>query len=386
VDKLFWLVKCTFFVQNTDYAHLFAIWSPFHTLHRKKKMDILSHSRRLPAEWEVQDAVQLTLPHPGTDWAERLNDVMPCFLNIINTISKHQMVILVGDAEWIRQEGLEFEQPDRIIFANLPTNDTWARDHSGITIALQNGKFELLDFIFNGWGLKFPADKDNLITAGLDQLAFFEAKHRHAGMVLEGGGIESDGQGTLLTTAECLLSPNRNPHLSKKEVEQRLKSLFGVDRILWIEHGYLAGDDTDSHIDTLARFCTPDTICYVQCTDSSDEHFGALKKMEDELKSFRKADGKPYNLVPLPMSDAIYDEEGNRLPATYANFLFINGAILLPIYQVPQDAEAIAIFENLFPNHQIYPIDCRPLIYQHGSLHCVTMQYPKGSVNRLLME
>ena len=195
------------------------------------------------------------------------------------------------------------------------------------------------------------------------------------------GGIESDGEGTLLTTAECLLSPNRNPHLSKAEIEEHLKKVFGLDRLLWLEHGYLAGDDTDSHIDTLARLCDPGTIAYVKCDNTSDEHFRELQAMEAELRAFRKKDGSPYRLVPLPWPDACFDSEGNRLPATYANFLIINGAVLVPTYGVPQDAAALEVISTLFTDRDIIGIDCRPLILQHGSLHCVTMQYPAAVIN-----
>jgi agmatine deiminase len=225
-----------------------------------------------------------------------------------------------------------------------------------------------------------PADKDNGITRALCNKGVFRAKLRPGGLVLEGGGLESDGQGTLLTTAECLLSLNRNPHLSKSQLERQLKNRFGLDRILWLHHGYLAGDDTDSHIDTLARFCDPETIAYVRCDDPTDEHRPALLEMEKELKSFRTAAGRPYRLVPLPWPDACFAEDGHRLPATYANFLIINGAVLVPTYRVRQDAEALAVFKNLFPDRAVIGIDCRMLIEQHGSLHCVTMQYPEGVV------
>jgi agmatine deiminase len=341
----------------------------------------MSSTRRFPAEWEQIDAVQLTLPHPGTDWASMLIEVMPCFIEIINTLTEYCHVLVVGDEDYLNSQDFGFTHPEKIIYAHLPTNDTWARDHSGLVIETGPNRFEILNFVFNGWGLKFPANHDNLITSRLSELSIFNATHKHAGLVLEGGGVESDGQGTLMTTSECLLSPNRNPHLSKKQIETKLKQLFGVQRILWVNNGYLAGDDTDSHIDTLARFCTPDTICYVKCTDPFDEHYQALEAMEAELQAFTQPNGKPYNLVALPMTDAIYDDEDHRLPATYANFLFANEAILLPIYDVPQDDEAIEIFKKLFPKHTIRPINCRSLIYQHGSLHCVTMQYPKGSIN-----
>jgi agmatine deiminase len=342
-----------------------------------------SAKRRLPAEWEPQDFVQLTLPHAGTDWADMLDQVLPCFLEITNAISLHQKVLIVCDEAWQLQAQFHPERAENVIYAHLPSNDTWARDHGGICIEVEN-KLQIIDFVFNGWGLKFPADKDNLITKGLADLGIFTAQVVHGGMVLEGGGIESDGIGTILTTSECLLSPNRNPHLSKKQIENKIKALFGAERVLWVNHGYLAGDDTDSHIDTLVRLCNPDTLCYVQCTDPEDEHFDALSKMEAELRTFVKANGKPYRLVALPMTDAIYDDEGNRLPATYANFLFVNDAVLLPIYGVPQDQLAIEIFTTLFPKHQIHPINCRPLIYQHGSLHCVTMQYVRGCLSNLV--
>ena len=264
-------------------------------------------------------------------------------------------------------------------FVECPSNDTWARDHGGITI-FENDKPVILNFVFNGWGLKFPAFLDNRITAHLYNKGVFEATLRPGGLALEGGGLESDGQGTLLTTAECLLSPNRNPHLDQNATEAALKDLFGLDRVLWLHHGYLAGDDTDSHIDTLARFTDADTIAYVHCPDPEDEHFEALSSMEAELHAFRKSDGSPYRLVRLPWPDACFDAEGHRLPATYANFLIINGAVLVPTYEVQQDETALEIFRELFPRHEVIGINCRPLILQHGSLHCVTMQYPESVV------
>ncbi len=347
-------------------------------------------SRRLPAEWEPQSAVQFTFPHENSDWLPMLDEVIPCFVRLIETVSQYQKVLVVcKDKEKTADLLLRNEIPkksgkgavkDNLLLVSLPSNDTWARDHGAITV-FENEKPVLLDFVFNGWGLKFAADKDNLITQKLfDKGVFKTKKIQKGGLVLEGGGIESDGIGTLMTTAECLLSPNRNPHLSKRQIEQKLKRLFGVNRILWLENGYLAGDDTDSHIDTLARFCDENTIAYVQCTDPNDEHFAALQLMENELRAFRKADGQPYKLVPLPMSEAIFDEDGQRLPATYANFLIINGAVLVPTYNVPQDTEALDILRGCFPDREVIGLDCRPLIYQHGSLHCVTMQFPEGVV------
>jgi len=331
--------------------------------------------RQLPAEWEPQCAVQLTFPHPDTDWADVLDEVLPCFVEIVQTISRFQQVLVVCQDAAETQKLLGGRPDPQIHLVEIPSNDTWARDHGGITI-LENGSPVVLDFMFNGWGLKFPADKDNLITQTLVKMGVFRNEIRHGGIVLEGGGIESDGQGTLLTTAECLLSPNRNPHLNKAGIEQFLIATFGLKRVLWLHHGYLAGDDTDSHIDTLARFCSPDTIAYVKCADPSDEHYAALQNMEQELRACRTLSGEPYKLIPLPWPDAIYDPDGQRLPATYANFLIINGAVLVPTYGLHQDVDALRILQELFPDREVIGIDCRPLILQHGSLHCVTMQYP----------
>ncbi len=333
----------------------------------------------LPAEWATQDFVQLTWPHADTDWAYMLEEVTECFVNIAREIVKRQQLLIVCvNAEEVETFFSE-DELQRISFAEMPTNDTWARDHGGITV-YEDGKAVVYDFTFNGWGMKFAANHDNQITRKLYQSGIFESYGYKNCMdfVLEGGSIESDGEGTILTTAECLLSDNRN-NSSREVIEQKLKDYFGAEQILWLDHGYLAGDDTDSHVDTLARLCPNNTIAYVKCDDETDEHYEALKKMEEELQSFSTLKGGgSYNLIPLPMADAVYDEDGERIPATYANFLIINGAVLLPVYNSEKDAIAIAQMQKAFPKHEIVPIDCNALIKQHGSLHCVTMQYPKN--------
>ena len=265
-------------------------------------------------------------------------------------------------------------------FMVCETNDTWARDHGAITMLDAEGA-SLLDFMFNGWGLKFASDKDNLITRQAVESGFLNGRYvNRLGIVLEGGSIESDGLGTLLTTSECLLSPNRNGQMGRDEIEEYLCSLFHLKQVLWLDHGYLAGDDTDSHVDTLARLCSPDTIAYVQCNDTQDEHYEALHQMEEQLKTFRTLDGTPYRLLALPMADKI-EEEGERLPATYANFLIMNDAVLYPIYRQPEnDQRAKEVLQAAFPHHEIVGVDCCALIKQHGSLHCVTMQYPVGII------
>lgn len=336
-------------------------------------------NRRLPAEWEPQCAVQFTFPHTETDWVDILEEVLPCFVEAIEIISRYEKVLVVCRDQNEVRPLLKNAVQGNLILVDIPSNDTWARDHGGITI-FEDDKPLILDFVFTGWGLKFPAFLDNLITGRLQQAGVFTPPLRHGGLALEGGGIESDGQGTLLTTSECLLSLNRNPHLDQAATEAKLKELFGVKRVLWLHHGYLAGDDTDSHIDTLARFCSADTIAYVQCVDAKDEHYEALKAMEKELQAFTTAEGKPYQLIPLPMATACFAADGHRLPATYANFLIINQAVLVPTYQVPEDELALVQIKKAFPNHEVIGINCRALIEQHGSLHCITMQYPEGCI------
>jgi agmatine/peptidylarginine deiminase len=335
----------------------------------------------LPAEWEPQSAIQLTWPHEDTDWNYILEEVTACFVAIAKEIIKREILLIVcKDKQKVKAQlgNVDFS---RVIFAEMTTNDTWARDHAAISVFV-NGEPCLLDFCFNGWGMKFPANHDNLITRTLYKQGVFSPEAGYQNMlhcVLEGGSIESDGAGTILTTEECLLSENRNEHLTKEELEEYYKLIFGAKRILWLRNGYLAGDDTDSHIDTLARFCNERTISYVQCTDKTDEHFEELKLMEDELKAFKTTNGKPYTLIPLPMADCVMD--GNdRLPATYANFLIINGAVLVPFYNSPKDETARTQLQKAFPDREIIGIDCLPLIKQHGSLHCVTMQFPAGVI------
>jgi agmatine deiminase len=343
-------------------------------------------NRRLPAEWAPQSAIQFTFPHAESDWAELLHTVTPCFVACIEAVSQFEKALVVCRDRTATAALLANAQQENLILVECPSNDTWARDHGPITIA-EDGQWVLLDFMFNGWGLKFPAYHDNLITGKLYEKGIFGHIPLHQpGLVLEGGGIESDGRGTLLTTAECLLSPNRNPHLSQAQIEEQLKHWLGADHILWLHHGYLAGDDTDSHIDTLARLCPDDTIAYVRCDDPQDEHYPALSAMEAELRALRTREGRPFRLVALPWPQPCYAADGHRLPATYANFLIINGAVLVPTYRVPQDEDAQASIAACFPGREIIPIDCRMLIEQHGSLHCITMQYPEGVVRNSVQD
>jgi agmatine deiminase len=337
----------------------------------------------LPPEWAPQSGVQLTWPHAGSDWAPILHEVEPVFVNIARAVGRFEKLVVACHDEAVRQHvdsllkaaGVATSQY-RLYVA--PANDTWARDHGPITVLCQNEPL-LLDYGFNGWGGKYPADLDNQITRRLHALgAFGDTPIEYVDLILEGGSIEVDGSGTLLTTERCLLATTRNPKLTRAQIEKQLAGQLGLTRFLWLKNGYLAGDDTDSHIDTLARLCDRDTIAYVACDDPADEHYAELKAMEDELKAFRTPSDQPYRLVALPWPKAKLDEDGQRLPATYANFLIINGAVLVPTYQDSADAEALRRLQTCFPDRQIIGIDCLPLIWQHGSLHCVTMQLPAG--------
>ena len=341
----------------------------------------------LPAEWFPQSLVQLTWPHEETDWQPILEEAVACYLRMAYEIaSRQKLLIVTPDSEALYallEEKLPLKVCMNIVIVESPTNDTWARDHGFITVLAEDGP-HLLDFCFNGWGMKFAADKDNLINRNLFATSLLTGRYSNElDFVLEGGAIESDGQGTLLTTSECLLSPNRNPKYSREEIESRLLHYFQAERVLWLDHGYLAGDDTDSHIDTLARLCPHDTIVYVKCDNPEDEHYEELTKMEEQLKEFRTKAEQPYRLLPLPFPDAIYyttpDGDTERLPATYANFLIINNAVLMPTYGQPvHDESAKKVLEKAFPHHDIVCIDCQALIKQHGSLHCCTMQFPAG--------
>ena len=322
---------------------------------RQKNIPYAVSTWRLPAEWEPQACVQLTWPHAGTDWAPMLDEITATYEDMAREISKREKLIVVGE----------------------PSNDTWARDHGFISLVNDQGGRKLLDFCFNGWGEKFPADLDNAINRRIYDEGKITGDYVDClDFVLEGGSIESDGKGTIFTTSGCLMAPHRNQPMTREQIEERLKQELHAERILWIDHGHLMGDDTDGHIDTLVRICPNDTLLYIGEEDPQDEQYEDLRLMEEQLKTFRTLEGKPYRLLKLPTPRPIIFE-GERLPATYANFLVVNGAVLCPTYHQPDlDAEALRIIGEAFPDREIVGIDCRSIIKQHGSLHCCTMQYP----------
>ena len=340
-------------------------------------------NRSFAAEWDQQDGILVAWPHAGTDWAYMLDEVTACYVEMCKAILQddERLVIVAPDADDVRSAlGADVDW-SRIDIAELPTNDTWVRDYGPITV-WRGGGMVLADFTFNAWGMKFAADCDNLVTSRLNDRGTFQLPLlNNRDLVLEGGSIETDGNGTVMTTTCCLTAPNRNDALSREQLEQALLDRLGCIKMLWLEHSDLAGDDTDGHIDTLARFAPGGIILYNGCDDPEDEHFETLMKMEEDLKQFTDVDGNHYHLVKLPLPDAIYDEI-SRLPATYANFLVTNHQVLVPVYGQPEkDLKACQLIGEAFPGRRDIGIDCRPLVCQHGSLHCATMQLPKGSLN-----
>ncbi len=333
--------------------------------------------RRLPAEWEKHGAILLSWPHSGTDWAYMLDEVTECYIRIADTISQRETLIIVAPDVEVPQRQLAHLNRNNIHYLAISTDDTWARDFGPITV-FEDGEPVICDFKFNGWGLKFRSCSDNMITRGLIDAGMLKGKYENnLGFVLEGGSIESDGYGLMLTTSDCLLSLNRNGDMSKVEIEKYLSERFGLKKVLWLEYGALDGDDTDSHIDTLARLAPGNTIVYTCTNDKTDSHYEGLQAMKRQLMSFTTIDEKPFNLIELPLPSPIYDENEERLPATYANFLVMNGVVLMPTYsQCENDALAAKMLNVAYPNYEVIPVDCRALIKQHGSLHCVTMQLP----------
>ena len=335
-----------------------------------------------PAEWEPQSAVLVAWPHAGTDWAERLAGVEETYIALVAAITRFQNVVICvadDDVETYAEIRLRSNRVDmdRVRFATAPYDDTWLRDSGPITL-IEGGAFRLLDFRFTGWGGKFEAGDDDRLVERLDAGGLFrDARRTSIDFALEGGAIDTDGAGTLLTTWQCL--HERHPQASREELTEKLAGWLHQDRVLWLDHGYLEGDDTDAHVDTLARFAPNDAIVFQACDDEADSHFAELKAMGGEIAALRTQDGRPYTLFPLPWARPILDGQ-RRLAASYANFLIVNGAVLMPAYGDAADDAAAAVLADAFPDREIVQIPCRPLIWQNGSLHCLTMQLPRGLV------
>ncbi|HBK46660.1 MAG TPA: agmatine deiminase [Xanthomonadaceae bacterium] len=336
---------------------------------------------RFPAEWEPQSAVLIAWPHADTDWAERLGEVEETYVALVAAITRFQpVVVCVADEDLqvyaearLRSARVDM---DKVRFVAAGYDDTWLRDSGPISLRRADGGFRILDFRFTGWGGKFEASLDDRLVGALDDAGVFAAPQRQSiDFALEGGAIDTDGAGTLLTTWQCL--HERHPDRDRDSLGADLANWLAQDRVLWLDHGYLEGDDTDAHVDTLARFASVDSIVYQGCDQPEDSHYAELQAMGDELAALRTRDGKPYRLFVLPWAQPVIDG-GRRLAASYANFLIVNGAVLMPAYGDPADTAAQAVLAEAFPGREIVPVPCRPLIWQNGSLHCITMQLPAG--------
>ena len=360
-------------MQKTNFRFIFA--------HKTERMQ--PTERYFPAEWEQQSLIQLTWPHADTDWAYCLKEITSTFLDLSEAITRYERLLIAGpDTDSIRQQLQARLSPEamlRVCFCQCPTDDTWARDHGALTLLSRDRRPEksaLLDFRFNGWGEKFPSRNDNAISRHIAKAGLFASPlEDHDDFVLEGGSVESDGKGTIFTTSQCLLAPHRNQPLTAIEIEAELKKRLCAERVVWLHHGTLIGDDTDGHIDTIVRCAPDDTLIYIKCTDTSDEQYDDFAALEKELHALRTSDGRPYRLIPLPMPKAMYEGD-YRLPATYANFVVINGAVIVPTYGQPEtDSLAARAIGSAFPQRDIICIDASTVVRQHGSLHCLTMQY-----------
>lgn len=334
--------------------------------------------KRMIAEWNNPKSILLTLPGKDTDWNYILEEAQNQYRAIIDSLLEGgEHIILICDGDAPEDIVAKVEASGGLVIKDIPFNDTWTRDYGPITV-IKDGKFRELDFGFNGWGLKFASDKDNLVNLQMVEKGYRNRKNyrNNRDYVLEGGSIESDGEGSVLTTSRCLCSPERNGGKSKEEIERILRHRIGARRVMWLDHGFLEGDDTDSHIDTLARIAPNGTIIYVAPPEEKEDiHYHELAEMEKQLKQLHTKEGKKYTLLALPLPDAIYDEDGNRLPATYANYLVTGRNVYVPVYGQPEkDDIACEVITKAFPDHTLHRVDCRTLIKQHGSLHCSTMQ------------
>jgi agmatine/peptidylarginine deiminase len=345
---------------------------------------VIQRAAYLPAEWAPQDAVLVTWPHKNTDWADRLEAIESVYIEMAKVITRFERLVIVACDQALRARialrlshaGIEM---GRVRILLSPSNDSWARDHGPITV-FDGNQMQPLSFRFNGWGGKYASDLDDQINTALAKQGLFKTTLKHIDLVLEGGGIESDGRGTLLVTRNCLLNPNRNPDLDKAKIESLLKQHLYCTHFLWLNHGAMEGDDTDSHIDTLVRFAPNDTLVYVACDQPEDSHYQELKAMEDELKALRTQQGLAYKLLPLPWPGTKLNSQGERLPATYANYLVIDGAVLVPTYKDAADNAALQVIAEAYPGREVIGINCLPVIAQFGSLHCLTMQLPRDTL------
>jgi agmatine deiminase len=340
---------------------------------------------RMPAEWEPHRGTWLSWPHNEATWPDKFGPVPSIFARMVRHLADHEEVHINVAGSGMEQEVRRLladagAASDSVFFHYNPTNDAWCRDHGPIFIQRQGDAPEaVVDWKYNAWGGKYPPyDLDDVIpTRVAEELAL---PVFHPGIVMEGGSIDVNGRGTLLTTEACLLNPNRNPSLDRPEIERYLRAYLGVSHILWLGDG-IAGDDTDGHVDDLTRFVDPNTVVTVVEDDPSDENYEPLQSNLERLNRMSDQDGRPLRVVTLPMPRPLW-HRGQRLPASYANFYIANGVVLLPTYDPPRDEEAQATLQSLFPTREIVGIDCTDLVWGLGAFHCVTQQWPSTAGQR----
>ena len=339
-------------------------------------------TRFLP-EWVPQDAVMYAWPHEDTDWAPWLDEISATYVELTAAVAQAATPLILCQSEThessIRHQ-LGGSLADVCRFVQLPYDDTWCRDYGPLTLGTPT-PIQLLDFQFSGWGDKYEASHDNEVNRHLSRTGRMRLPLKSIDIELEGGSVETDGDGTLMTTEACLLGGNRNEHLSREHLEESLRELFGVSRILWIKNGFLQGDDTDSHVDNLVRFASTDTLVHAVCDRPDDVHHAPLQAMKSELEQLTQSNGEPYRLIELPIPETQTDETGRRLPASYVNFLIVNHCIIMPTFSSAYDSIAQTRLQEAFPQHRILCITGSALIKQNGGPHCATMQLPRGTVH-----
>jgi agmatine/peptidylarginine deiminase len=335
---------------------------------------------QLLPEWTSQRAILLTWPHANTDWAPDLSGITQDYTALVRAIIYFEPVVILAyddDHAAMITQHLKRERifdPTLITVISIPTNDVWIRDYGPLTAKDSQGQLTYLNFQFNAWGGKYNAVKDNAVCSALIQHGIIDSQHYQTHeFVLEGGSIDLNDELLLLTTDACLLSPTRNPGLTQTEIEQILCERLGIKAVLWLHSGSLIGDDTDSHVDMLARYIPGGLLCYTACVNKDDRNYPALQSLTEEIAQLPL----PGEKIPLFMPKPIYNPQGQQLPASYANFLWVNGGLLVPQYNDLQaDTAAIGQLNEIVSNRKIVGVPCLHLVSQFGSLHCATMQLP----------
>ncbi|KAB8028153.1 agmatine deiminase [Fluviispira multicolorata] len=333
----------------------------------------------MPAEWSPHAATWTSWPFDDEIWYGDLDSVRQEFTALVKAITQFEHVHLLVTNEEAENDALErLGKKSNVTLHRVSLNDVWFRDNGPIFIKKEN-KISFVKWEFNAWGQKFKWDLDNLApnqVAEFLKLNFFKSS-----VVMEGGSLDTNGKGICLTTKQCLLSEMRNPTLSQSDIEKSLKDNLGIKKLLWLEDG-LEGDHTDGHIDTIVRFVNENTIVYSMTEDRTDKNYPAMQRNFELLKTFTDLEGNLFNLVPLVLPKNRIEIEGQRLPATYANFYIGNSFVVVPVYQDPHDEVALKTLRSLFPNREVIGLSSRAIINGGGSFHCVTQQQPAGEVWR----